>query len=122
MTKRIAEKMNNIVFKEEVRKEFKNASDRGESNLNKIKAELGELNYILSSPIISEEDTTFKNINPDQQGEAYGLAYQANEPLDTAEKIEERDEERWELNPASADDFEETTKEIEGNKENGNTF
>ncbi len=105
-----------FIADEEVQQEFENAEDRGESNLDQLKTELGEQHYILPSPMNSEEDTAFTNINPDQQGEAFGLAYQANEPLETAEKIEERDEERWELNPASADDFEETTKEVEGSK------
>lgn len=116
MNKKSADETNNDAVNEEVRQEFEDAEDRGESNLDQLKAELGEEHYLLPSPLVSEEDTGFTNINPDQQGEAYGLAYQANEPLDTAEKIEERDEDRWELNPASADDFEETTKEIEGSK------
>ncbi len=46
---------------------------------------------------------------PDQDvveelGEAVGLTYEDDEPLNTAEKLEERDEERWELDPASAED------------------
>jgi Family of unknown function (DUF6335) len=105
-----------ILIDPEVQQEFENAEDRGESDLDQLKAELGEEHYTLPSPTISEEDAVFTNINPDQQGEAFGLAYQANEPLDTVEKIDERDEERWELNPASADDFDETNKEIEGSK------
>ena len=81
--------------------------------MDKLKSEIAEPHYILPTPIISEEDAAFENINPDQQGESFGIAYRANKPLDFIEKIDERDEERWELNPASADDFEETTKEIE---------
>jgi Family of unknown function (DUF6335) len=94
-----------FVADEDVQQEFKTAEGRGESDLDQLKAELGEQNYTLPSPIISEEDAVFTNINPDQQGEAFGLAYQANEPLDFVEQFEKRDEERWELNPASADDF-----------------
>ena len=45
--------------------------------------------------------------NVDQLGEAVGLTYQNNEPLNSEEKLEERDEHRWELEPASAEDFEE---------------
>src|SRR5262245_32826701 len=36
----------------------------------------------------------------DQLGEAVGLIYEDNEPLDTEEKIAKRDERRWELDPA----------------------
>lgn len=37
----------------------------------------------------------------DELGEAVGLVYQDEEPLDTEEKLEKRDRNRWELNPAS---------------------
>jgi hypothetical protein len=50
------------------------------------------------------------NPTPDQDiveeiGEAYGLTYQDNEPIGLAEKLEKRDDNRWELDPASAEDF-----------------
>src|SRR5215468_2944893 len=38
----------------------------------------------------------------DQLGEAVGLIYEDNEPLDTEEKITKRDDRRWELDPASS--------------------
>jgi len=46
---------------------------------------------------------------PDQDvveelGEAAGLTYKDDEPLDYDEKVLDRDRERWELNPASAQD------------------
>jgi len=41
----------------------------------------------------------------DQLGEAVGLIYADNEPLDTEEKIAKRDCRRWELNPASSEDY-----------------
>ena len=41
----------------------------------------------------------------DELGEAVGLTYEDNEPLRTAEKVEERDRKRWELDPASSDDY-----------------
>jgi hypothetical protein len=37
----------------------------------------------------------------DELGEAAGLVYQDGEPLNTEEKLDKRDRERWELNPAS---------------------
>ncbi len=107
---------NDFIADKEVQQEFEKAEDRGESELDQLKSEVNEPHYILPSPIISEEDAAFENINPDQQGESFGITYQANEPLDFVEQFEERDEERWELNPASADDFEETNEEIKGEK------
>jgi Family of unknown function (DUF6335) len=41
----------------------------------------------------------------DELGEAVGLTYEDNEPLRTTEKVEERDRKRWELDPASSDDY-----------------
>lgn len=43
--------------------------------------------------------------NVDEIGEALGVSYQPDEPLHTTEKIERRDDDRWELNPASSEDF-----------------
>jgi hypothetical protein len=43
----------------------------------------------------------------DEIGEAAGLSYRDDEPLDSDKKILDRDRNRWELNPASADDDEE---------------
>jgi len=38
-------------------------------------------------------------------GEAVGLTYEDDEPLRPNEKIGERDRNRWELDPASSDDY-----------------
>lgn len=42
----------------------------------------------------------------DELGEALGITYKDDEELDTAEKLGERDVNRWELNPASAQETE----------------
>ncbi|MEJ2707382.1 MAG: iron transporter [Anaerolineales bacterium] len=49
---------------------------------------------------------------PDQDvveeiGEAVGITYDEDEPLDTYDKLRDRDRNRWELDPASADQYEE---------------
>lgn len=93
-----------VSIHEQVRREFEYAEDRGEPELEQLKNELNEPHYILPSPMISREDATFANRNPDQMGESFGLAFQRNEPLDPVEKIDARDKNRWELNPASAAD------------------
>lgn len=50
------------------------------------------------------------NPTPDQDivddiGRALGVEYQDNEELKGADKIAERDRHRWELDPASSDDY-----------------
>ncbi|HXK59260.1 MAG TPA: DUF6335 family protein [Acidobacteriota bacterium] len=62
-----------------------------------------------------EEVVGGDNPTPDQDiveelGEALGVTYQDTEPLRGSEKIQERDEERWELDPASSEDYPERNK------------
>jgi hypothetical protein len=50
------------------------------------------------------------NLTPDQDsveemGEALGVSYEDNEELKGSDKVIERDRHRWELDPASADDY-----------------
>jgi hypothetical protein len=40
-------------------------------------------------------------------GRSVGVTFQDNEPLDIEHKLQARDDDRWELNPASAEDWEE---------------
>lgn len=59
---------------------------------------------------IGEEAVGGSNPTPDQDrvddlGEAVGVTYQDNEPLKFDEKLEKRDRARWELDPASSDDY-----------------
>lgn len=42
----------------------------------------------------------------DELGAAVGVVYQDDEPLKTEEKLQKRDRDRWELNPASKDETE----------------
>ena len=44
-------------------------------------------------------------------GQALGVTYADDEELDVGRKEAERDKHRWELDPASADDYAERTKE-----------
>ena len=64
---------------------------------------------------VGEESVGSGNPTPDQDivdeiGEAVGLQYQDNEPLHTTEKVEERDRHRWELDPASSEDYRDRNK------------
>jgi hypothetical protein len=54
--------------------------------------------------------------NVDEVGEAAGVEFQDNEPLDIGDKLGRRDTRRWELDPASAEDYEERAREIARNK------
>ena len=59
-----------------------------------------------------EEAPGGDNPTPDQDivddiGKALGVEYDDNEPLKGSEKVIERDKHRWELDPASAEDYKE---------------
>ncbi len=59
---------------------------------------------------VGEESVGGGNPTPDQSvvedlGRAMGLIYEDGEPLRTEEKLRKRDDDRWELDPASAEDF-----------------
>jgi len=59
---------------------------------------------------IGDEAPGGDNPTPDQDrvddiGKALGVEYQDNEELKASDKIADRDRRRWELNPASAEDY-----------------
>ena len=51
----------------------------------------------------------------DEIGEAVGLTFQDTEPLDPT-KVDRRDDERWEVDPASAEDYEERMRTLKSKK------
>lgn len=61
--------------------------------------------YKLGEEAIGGFNTTTEDDLVDEIGEAAGLMYQDDEPLHTTEKVEERDRHRWELDPASSEDY-----------------
>jgi hypothetical protein len=59
---------------------------------------------------VGDEAPGGDNPTPDQDivddiGKALGVEYQDNEELKGADKLTERDKHRWELDPASSDDY-----------------
>lgn len=106
---------------DEVKEEFEQAARLG-SGSNELSEKLREHNSTSpelsggdidasweDSDAVGEEAVGGENPTPDQDvvdelGEAVGLTYQDNEPLGGEAKLHKRDEERWELNPASADE------------------
>ncbi len=68
---------------------------------------------------VGAESPGGSNPTPDQDivdeiGKAVGVTYQDNEPLKFGDKVGGRDEDRWELNPASAEDYQERQEEAAG--------
>lgn len=51
----------------------------------------------------------------DQLGKAVGITYGDHEPLRFGDKVADRDARRWELNPASSEDYQERRRELSGN-------
>lgn len=70
----------------------------------------GDLDAAWDESAVGEESVGGGNPTPDQDvvdelGQAVGLTYQDNEELDLEGKLAQRDRERWELDPASSDDY-----------------
>jgi hypothetical protein len=106
---------------EEVRQEFEEAQ-RLASGGDQIRRDLrehhsrtpelsgGDIDADWARADIGDETVGGSSPTPDQDvveelGEAVGLIYEDNEPLHPAEKVEERDRKRWELDPASSEDY-----------------
>jgi len=106
---------------DEVTQEFADASRLG-SGAEQLKRELrehnsrtpqlsgGDLDADWARADIGDETVGGSAPTPDQDiveelGEAVGLTYEDNEPLQPNDKVEERDRKRWELDPASSEDY-----------------
>ena len=68
----------------------------------------GDVDAAWQDAAVGEELVGGDNPTPDQDmvdelGAAVGVTFQDNEPLDLIEKVEKRDRDRWELDPASAE-------------------
>jgi hypothetical protein len=106
----------------EVQREFAEAERLGAGGTEQLNRELsehhsrtpelsaGDLDADWARADIGEETAGGSVATPDQDiveeiGEALGVTYEDNEPLRSAEKLEERDRKRWELDPASSEDY-----------------
>lgn len=105
---------------EEVRIEFEEAAQLGSAGqlMGKLREHHassptlsgGDLDAAWEDVDVGEESVGGGNPTPDQDvvdelGKAVGLIYEDGEPLHTTEKIEARDQQRWELDPASSEGF-----------------
>jgi hypothetical protein len=100
------------------------ARSGGREMIREIEDQHGfDRDVLAGDPDANIEDATFVGEEapggghavPDQTivgdiGEAMGLEYQDNEPLHTTEKLDERDRHRWELDPASAEDYQQRAR------------
>jgi hypothetical protein len=69
----------------------------------------GDVDAAWDDANVGEETAGGMAPTPDQDmveeiGEAYGITYEDDEPLKTGEKLAERDEHRWELDPESVEE------------------
>lgn len=106
---------------EEVKQEFQeaqrlaNGGDQVQRDLRKHHSRTpelsgGDIDADWARADIGDETVGGSSPTPDQDiveelGEAVGLVYEDNEPLHTTEKVGERDRRRWELDPASSEDY-----------------
>jgi hypothetical protein len=68
-------------------------------------------------PDDGEEAVGGSNPTPDQDmvddlGRAAGVTYDNNEPIRPEDKVAERDENRWEVDPASSEDYQDRLNEL----------
>ena len=109
---------------EEVQREFDEAAQLGSTGHQQLIDKLrghhstspelsgGDIDAAWEDADVGEESVGGENPTPDQDiveelGKAVGLTYEDNEPLHTSEKIEARDQSRWELDPASSEGYDE---------------
>src|SRR5215208_3082195 len=128
----IAEQINHFTDDEDVREEFAERQGLANGGRQKLEEKLNEYNSSMDpslsggdvdaawedSIVAGEESVGGSAPTPDQDivdeiGEAAGLTYRDDEPLDSDRKILDRDRRRWELNPASADDNEDDEEDEE---------
>ena len=69
-----------------------------------------DIDWDLAEISFADSDGMLGTWSPDanaaeEWGEAFGIRYAASEPLRCGDKERERDRHRWELDPASADDY-----------------
>jgi hypothetical protein len=128
----ISEQVNHYTDDEDIRDEFAERQGLANGGRQKLQEKLNEHNAMdptLSggdidaawedSIQVGEESVGGSVSTPDQDlvdeiGEAAGLTYRDDEALNSDKKILDRDRNRWELDPASADDTEEDTPEEDG--------
>ena len=85
------------------------AAMRARTDRVRMEREIISLEEVEEAAEVPTEEAALEADVVDEVGEAIGLTYQADESLRIGEKETERDQHRWELDPASAEDYVERT-------------
>ncbi|HJT19199.1 MAG TPA: DUF6335 family protein [Nitrospira sp.] len=85
-------------------------NSRNESASHAPELSGGDMDAAWDQADVGTETVGGSNPTPDQDivedvGRAVGVTYQDDEPLKFGEKVPQRDERRWELDPASSEDY-----------------
>ncbi|MEJ2597998.1 MAG: DUF6335 family protein [Anaerolineales bacterium] len=118
-TEAIGESASHYTKNEAVAEDFKERQQLAYSGREEMQAGLEQHHALSPNSSADDVDAQWEDTNrtgeesvggtvatPDQDivgelGEAVGIEYQPDEPLDTEEKLRERDRQRWELDPRS---------------------
>jgi len=124
----ISDSINTYTDDEDIKEDFQERQGLAAGGREKLKEKLNEHNSQDPSLSAGDVDAAWEDSvvageesvggsaptpdqdNVDELGEAAGVTYQDDEPLNSDRKILERDRRRWELNPASADDQDEESE------------
>jgi hypothetical protein len=100
------------------------SSVRGGPRQDAARADLsgGDVDAAADQGDVGPETASGSNPTPDQDivddiGRAVGVTYQDNEPLKFGDKMAARDDQRWELDPASSEDYQTRTGDSGSSKE-----
>ncbi|HVF25006.1 MAG TPA: DUF6335 family protein [Anaerolineales bacterium] len=125
----VSASINTYTDDEDIKEDFQERQGLASGGRQKLKEKLNEHNFqdpslsggdvdaAWETSVVSGEESVGGSVptpdqdNVDELGEAAGVTYQDDEPLNSDRKILERDRHRWELNPASADDRDEESDE-----------
>jgi hypothetical protein len=105
-------------FREDGTKPVSSVRPRDEATGRSSELSGGDVDAAGNQSDVGTETAGGSNPTPDQDsvddvGKAAGVEYQDNEPLKFGDKVAERDERRWELDPASSEDYRARTGETE---------
>jgi hypothetical protein len=131
----VAEQAAHYTEDEDIEEDFAARQKLASSGRNELQEELEEHNSLSPKITGGDIDASWQTANQageeavggsvitpdqdvvDQLGDAAGLSYKDDEPLDYDAKVLDRDRNRWELNPASTDDQDDELENEEDDEE-----
>lgn len=130
-TDEVMDQIDDYTDDEQVLEDFEERQDLANGGRQKLEQKLnqhnsmdptlsgGDVDAAWEDSVVSGEESVGGTVKtPDQDvvdelGEAVGLTYEDDEPLNYDKKVLDRDRQRWELDPASTDDNEEDGEDKE---------